>query len=53
MNFFTGKQTLSIRRRSRSNGTTQWIVYDPHRNDRHVFDSEQAVRAWLETQYGR
>ncbi len=51
LDFFTGQQTLSIRKKQLKNKTIQWIVYDPHRDSRHVFDSEAAVRDWLEQRY--
>ncbi|MEM1242871.1 MAG: hypothetical protein AAGI45_23820 [Cyanobacteria bacterium P01_H01_bin.26] len=30
-----------------------WCVYDPTDNVRHQFDSEAAVRTWLEQRYNR
>ncbi len=51
LDFFTGSQRLSVRQRSLPNGTLQWIVYDPDAERSRVFDSEQAVRAWLEQRY--
>ena len=48
LNFFTGQQTLSIRQVTK-NDQKQWIVYDPSKDERKVFDTEQAVRSWLET----
>ncbi|MGB3295382.1 MAG: hypothetical protein WBB01_20560 [Phormidesmis sp.] len=51
LDFLTGSQTLSIQQRSHSNGQVQWIVYDPAADFRRVFDSEAAVRVWLEKRY--
>ena len=51
LNFLTGSQTLSIRQRSLPNGRIQWIVYDPDANTALTFDTEQAVRVWLEGRY--
>ena len=48
LNFFTGQQTLSIRQ-SVINGSRCWVIYDPQRDVRRVFETEQAVRAWLES----
>lgn len=53
LNFLTGQQTLSIRCKTLTNGKTQWIAYDPTTHSRHVFDSQQAVRVWLEQRYHR
>lgn len=51
LDFLTGKAEISIRQRQSLDGTMQWIVYDPDSNDRRVFYSEQAVRAWLEQRH--
>ncbi len=51
LNFLTGSQTLNIVKRSRPDGTVQWIVYDPNTEHPRFFDSEQAVRVWLEQRY--
>ena len=51
LDFFTGKAEVSIRQQQSLDGTVQWIVYDPGSNDRRVFYSEQAVRAWLEQRH--
>ena len=53
LNFLTGQQTLSIKARQQADGEMQWIVYDPHTHQRQVFDSQQAVRTWLEERYHR
>lgn len=53
LNFLTGQQTLSIRCKTLANGKTQWIAYDPTTHSHHVFDSQQAVRVWLEQRYHR
>ncbi|MFK8181807.1 MAG: hypothetical protein AB8B99_00435 [Phormidesmis sp.] len=50
LNFFTGQQTISIRPKM-NNGKMQWIVYDPHQNVRVVFETEQAVRIWIEQRH--
>ena len=46
LNFLTGEQ-------QHRDGTTQWTVYDPRNDQRQVFDSQQAVRSWLEQRYYR
>ncbi|MEL7332402.1 MAG: hypothetical protein AAFN12_09130 [Cyanobacteria bacterium J06560_2] len=51
--FLTGQQTLSIRSKVLSDGSTQWTVYDPFTQSRHVFGSRQAVCVWLEERYYR
>ena len=33
------------------NGTLVWKVYDPHTQERLMFNAESEVRAWLETRY--
>lgn len=52
LDFLTGKEAVSIRHRQVVNETgeftNQWIAYDPYSDSRCVFDSEQALRAWLE-----
>jgi len=53
IDFLTGAQPLSIRRQTQKNGTFQWIVYDAASDTRCVFDTEQAVRVWLETRHQR
>ncbi len=51
LDFFTGSQTLNIVQRSHADGTVQWIVHDPDAKHPRIFDSEQAVRVWLEQRY--
>ncbi|MEL6354283.1 MAG: hypothetical protein AAFR58_21415 [Cyanobacteria bacterium J06627_28] len=51
--FLTGTQTLSIRSKRLKNGTVQWMVYDPNTGRCYRFDSETAVRSWLEQRYCR
>ncbi|MEO1446691.1 MAG: hypothetical protein AAFV46_10730 [Cyanobacteria bacterium J06635_11] len=51
LDFFTGTQTLSINKIASKNGPFEWRVYDPMSRTRHVFNSEQAVRTWLEQRY--
>ena len=51
LDFLTGKAEISIRQQQSLDGTVQWIVYDPGSNDRRVFYSEQAIRAWLEQRH--
>ena len=51
--FLAGQQTLSIRSTVLTNGTIQWRVYDPATDSRYTFDSQQAVRTWLEQRYYR
>jgi len=51
VDFLTGVQTLSIRERTRKDGTSQWLVYEAASDTRHVFDTEQDVRVWLEKKY--
>ena len=51
LDFLTGSQTLSIQQRSLPNGRTQWSLYDPNANTALTFDTEQAVRVWLEGRY--
>ena len=53
INFLTGQQSLSIRAKQLRNGEIQWTVYDPTTDGRYVFDSQQAVRTWLEQRYYR
>ncbi|MEL6490348.1 MAG: hypothetical protein AAFV85_12040 [Cyanobacteria bacterium J06634_6] len=53
LDFLTGQQTLSIRTEVLRDGTRRWTVYDPERNRRQVFYSQQAVRTWLEQRYYR
>ncbi len=52
LDFLTGQQQLAIREQQR-NGQCQWAVYDPETQRRHVFNSQSAVRAWLEQRYHR
>lgn len=49
--FLTGQSEPSIRKKQTADGSVQWIVYDPQSNQRSVFDSEQAVRVWLEQRH--
>ena len=51
LNFLTGEQTLNIVQRSHADGTVQWIVHDLDAEYPRVFDSEQAVRVWLDERY--
>ena len=51
VDFLTGRSQLSIRAKTLPNGQQQWIVYDPEQDIRRTFDSQQAVRAWLEQRY--
>ena len=51
LNFLTGSQSLNIVQRSHADGTVQWIVHDSDAKHPRVFDSEQAVRVWLEQRY--
>ncbi|NJM96048.1 MAG: hypothetical protein HC800_01475 [Phormidesmis sp. RL_2_1] len=51
VDFLTGQPTLAIRPQQLATGQVQWIVFNPHDNSRHVFTSEQALRAWLEARY--
>ncbi|MGI8934174.1 hypothetical protein [Leptolyngbya sp. BC1307] len=53
IDFLTGQQTLSIRKQLSADGTVQWMVYDPDSGSRRLFNSEQAVRVWLEQRYYR
>ena len=49
VDFLTGAQSLSIREKMLKNGTSLWIVYEPISDTRLAFDTEQAVRVWIET----
>ena len=49
--FLTGQSEPSIRTKQIADGSVQWIAYDPQSNQRRVFDSEQAVRVWLEQRH--
>ena len=51
--FLTGTQTLSIRSKRVKNGAVQWTIYDPTQGTCHRFDSETAVRSWLEQRHSR
>jgi len=53
VNFLTGKQTLSIKEKRLQNGERQWHVYDAPSDTHRVFESEHAVRSWLEQRYYR
>jgi len=53
LNFLTGQPALSIRVKMLADGRCQWVAYDPATDTRHVFDSQQAVRTWLEQRYHR
>ena len=53
IDFLTGQQTLSIRKQLSADGTIQWRVYDPDSDSCRLFNSEQAVRVWLEQRYHR
>ncbi|MEM6449611.1 MAG: hypothetical protein AAF703_04770 [Cyanobacteria bacterium P01_D01_bin.105] len=51
--FLTGQQTISIRKKiinqqKTGDSEVKWIVYDSLNNRRNVFETEQAVRVWLE-----
>ncbi len=50
LNFLTGRQMLSIKQQQ-SGRKDEWVVYDSQAGTRHVFDSEQAVRTWLEQKH--
>ncbi|MGB7488295.1 MAG: hypothetical protein WA901_19035 [Phormidesmis sp.] len=52
-NFLTGQQVLSIQVKTLADGRQRWTAYDPATDTRHVFDSQQAVRTWLEQRYYR
>ena len=59
--FLTGASHLSIRKSSapykitgspsQQHAASPWVVYDSTTDTRHCFESEQAVRAWLETRH--
>lgn len=51
--FLTGTQTLSVRAKRLKDGSMQWTVYDPDQRTCHRFDSETAVRSWLEQRHTR
>ena len=51
--FLTGQASLSIRKQLTPDGHWQWIVYNPQTNVRHTFESERAVRIWLEQRHLR
>lgn len=51
LDFLTGEQTLTIVQRSYADGTIQWIVHDLDAEHLRIFDSEQAVRVWLDKRY--
>lgn len=53
VNFLTGQQAFSIREKRLKTGESKWIVYDSRSDTRRVFDSEAAVRSWLEQRYYR
>lgn len=48
VDFLTGVQPLSIRKKTLKNGTSQWIVYEASSDTRRVFDTARDVRVWLE-----
>ncbi|MEL6468838.1 MAG: hypothetical protein AAFQ74_03855 [Cyanobacteria bacterium J06623_4] len=51
--FLTGQTALSIRKQLTPDGHCQWIIYNPQTNTRHTFESERAVRIWLEQRHLR
>ncbi|MGD1866672.1 MAG: hypothetical protein ACFB0D_19145 [Phormidesmis sp.] len=51
--FLTDTQPLSIRQKTRRDGSSQWIVYEASSDTRCVFDTEQDVRIWLEERHKR
>ena len=51
LEFLTGENTLSIKKQQSAQGETIWTVYDCATDTRRTFDSQQAVRVWLETRY--
>ena len=51
LDFLTGKTEISIYQRQTLSGFQQWIVYDSQVNRHSVFESEQAVRVWLEQRH--
>jgi hypothetical protein len=53
LDFLTGQQQISIREQQWADGTLHWCVYDPHAHSYHIFNSQSAVRAWLEQRYYR
>lgn len=51
IDFLTGRTELSIRQRQARDGSTQWIAYDPKTDRRYLFDSEKAIRVWIEQRH--
>ncbi|MEM1279677.1 MAG: hypothetical protein AAF827_22200 [Cyanobacteria bacterium P01_D01_bin.6] len=51
LNYFVGSQDPRITTRRNDEGHLYYEVYDPVDRARHYFDSESAVRAWLEERY--
>ncbi|MEO0771008.1 MAG: hypothetical protein AAFY72_16570 [Cyanobacteria bacterium J06649_4] len=51
VDFLTNQPQLSVRVKTLPNGQQQWIAYDPEQDIRRTFDSQQAVRVWLEQRY--
>ncbi|PZO22242.1 MAG: hypothetical protein DCF25_03330 [Leptolyngbya foveolarum] len=47
LNFLTGQPQIAIRSKY-VNGALRWTVYNPSTDTLKQFDSEQAVRAWVE-----
>ena len=50
IDFLTGQPNIAIRPKY-VRGALQWIAYDSQNDQRHLFYSEQAVRAWLEARH--
>ena len=50
IDFLTGKPNIAIRPKY-VRGALQWTVYDPRMDELHSFNSERAVRAWLEERH--
>ena len=48
LSFFTGQQTISIRKKVDAKGEAQWIIYHSINDVRIVCSTEQEVRIWLE-----
>ena len=51
LDFLTGEDALSVRKQQIAHGKTIWTVYDSTTDTRRTFESQQAVRTWLETRY--
>jgi hypothetical protein len=50
VNFLTGEPEIRIWQKTR-NGHSVWFAYDPITDKKQRFDSEEAVRQWLECRY--